>query len=43
MADHISVNDVKTAAEYEAPENLPEKFQVIINAASDNCIDKISQ
>ena len=43
MADHISVNDVKTAAEYETAANLPERFQVIINAASDNCIDKISQ
>jgi len=43
MADHISVNDVKSAAEYETPENLPERFQVIINAASDYCIDKTSQ
>jgi len=43
MADHISVSDVKSAAEYETPENLPERFQMIINAASDNCIDKISQ
>src|SRR5215813_1198207 len=43
MADRMSVNDVKSAAEYEAPANLPERFQVTINAASDYCIDKMSQ
>jgi len=43
MVDRMSVNDVKSAAEYEAPANLPERFQVIINAASDYCIDKMSQ
>ena len=43
MADRISVNDVKSAAEYDTPANLPEKFQAVIDAASDYCLNKMSK